>query len=109
MTVYMYVARDILTLVNLYDYCTLSNLNYIITEMVIYIVDTHMVDGSWGPWRLGRCSVTCDGGTLVRTRECNNPSPAIGGKDCVGPSSEVQPCNEGCCPGNNYVCTCVYV
>ena len=104
----MYIARYVLDIIkSLWPLCFINN--YVTTEMVIYIVDTLIVDGSWGPWRIGRCSVTCDGGTLVRTRECNNPSPAIGGKDCVGPSSEVQPCNEECCPGKNYVYTCVYV
>ena len=103
--IYVYVARyviDISKSLWLSDFIK----NYIIIEMVIYIVDTLTVDGSWGPWRIGKCSVTHGFGTLVRTRECNNPSPATGGKDCVGPSSEVQPCNEGCCPGKNYVHTC---
>ena len=43
--------------------------------------------------------MTCGVGTLTRTRTCNNPPPANGGNDCIGPSSEVQPCNKGCCPG----------
>ena len=72
----------------------------------MHLVDTHTVDGSWGPWRTGQCSVTCGVGSVVRTRECNNPLPVNGGKDCVGPSSEVQPCNEGCCPG---IKSCSYI
>ena len=70
--------------------------------------DTLPVDGGWESWRIGQCSVTCGNGTLVRTRECNNPPPANGGKDCVGPNIEVQPCNERYCPGIK-LCTCAYV
>ena len=79
---------------------------YMIT--FIYNLDTHTSDGSWGPWRIGQCSVTCGFGYLVRTRECNNPPPATRGKDCVGPSSEVQPCNEGHCLGIE-LHTCSYI
>lgn len=57
------------------------------------------MNGAWGPWKLGKCNVTCGIGNLIRTRECNNPLPANGGEECVGPSREVQPCDEGCCPG----------
>ena len=57
------------------------------------------MDGGWGPWRYGGCSLTCGNGTLVRTRECNNPPPAYQGNNCEGPSREVLSCYEGCCPG----------
>ena len=59
------------------------------------------VDGGWGPYICGRCSVTCGKGRLTCTRECNNPSPANRGKNCVGPFSRVHPCDEGCCPGTH--------
>ena len=82
----------------------------ILNDTSLYIVDTLTVDGSWGPWRIGQCSVTCGVGTIVRTRECNNPPPATGGKDCVGVSSEIQSCYEEYCPGTKlhmYICTFV--
>ena len=51
------------------------------------------VDGGWSDW--SQCSVSCGGGTQTRT--CTNPSPANGGADCVGPSS--QACNTQSCGG----------
>ena len=49
------------------------------------------VDGGWSDW--SSCSELCGGGT--QTRICNNPSPANGGADCSGPSS--QDCNQQAC------------
>lgn len=57
------------------------------------------MNGGWGPWKLGKCSSTCGKGKLTRTRKCNNPPPANGGKYCVGKNIDFPPCNEGCCPG----------
>ena len=37
---------------------------------------------------MGACSEACGGGSQSRTRECNNPAPSGGGKDCVGEASE---------------------
>lgn len=51
------------------------------------------VNGGWTAW--GACSVTCGGGTQSRT--CTNPSPANGGADCTG--SSTQNCNTQACPG----------
>ena len=36
---------------------------------------------------------------MARRRECNNPTPAHGGKDCVGDLVEEKPCNNDLCPG----------
>ena len=68
------------------------------------------VNGGWGSWILGKCNVTCGKGYLNCTRECNNPTPAHGGSDCVGSYSEVHPCDEGCCPGMYvHICSIMYV
>ena len=57
------------------------------------------VDGGWSKWtQWGSCSVTCGGGIYKRSRECNNPSPENGGKDCIGDNSETESCNEQRCP-----------
>ncbi|XP_028403037.1 uncharacterized protein LOC114525804 isoform X2 [Dendronephthya gigantea] len=51
------------------------------------------VDGGyteWGNWSV--CSATCGTGQLVRRRECSNPAPAHGGKDCEDPLKETKQC-----------------
>ena len=58
------------------------------------------VDGNfteWGAW--SPCSQTCENGTQIRFRDCTNPPPAFGGRDCVGPTNETRACNDGPCPG----------
>ena len=52
------------------------------------------MDGGWS--RYGACSRACGGGT--RSRNCNNPAPANGGKACVGYASEA--CNMRVCGGS---------
>ncbi|XP_044178032.1 coadhesin-like [Acropora millepora] len=53
--------------------------------------------GEWGPW--SECSRSCGGGNHSRTRECNNPAPANGGKQCDGPFRQRDRlCNEHECP-----------
>jgi len=54
----------------------------------------------WSPWTA--CSVTCGGGTVKRTRNCTNPLPQYGGKDCSldGPEIITQACNPQSCPVN---------
>lgn len=47
------------------------------------------------------CNKKCGGGTQERTRKCTNPSPAHGGKDCVGPKTETRSCNTDMCPGKS--------
>lgn len=65
-----------------------------------------LVDGKWGPFGdYSTCSADCGGGKKKRTRKCNKPAPAFGGKNCVGSNEEEIPCNEQPCPGNttNYI------
>ncbi|XP_069111060.1 coadhesin-like [Argopecten irradians] len=64
------------------------------------------VDGGWSDysaWTVtSQCSKICGGGyqTLSRSRSCTNPSPANGGKTCVGSSTESKTtaCNTQPCP-----------
>ncbi|XP_053547916.1 A disintegrin and metalloproteinase with thrombospondin motifs 14 isoform X2 [Bombina bombina] len=57
-------------------------------------------DGGWGSWsRFSSCSRTCGGGVRSRSRHCNNPPPAYGGRDCLGPTYEYQICNSEECRG----------
>ncbi|KAG7257711.1 hypothetical protein CRUP_021764 [Coryphaenoides rupestris] len=55
-------------------------------------------DGSWGPWsEFGQCSRTCGGGVQFRTRECDNPRPANGGRTCMGSLYQFQMCSTDEC------------
>nr|DBA25392.1 TPA: hypothetical protein GDO54_012926 [Pyxicephalus adspersus] len=52
----------------------------------------------WSAW--GPCSVTCGGlGNMTRTRNCTNPPPANGGRDCEGPSVDIKYCQTPDCEG----------
>ncbi|CAH1788104.1 unnamed protein product [Owenia fusiformis] len=51
------------------------------------------VTGGWGEWgNFSACTATCEAGISVRTRECNNPTPANGGANCTGNSTETVLC-----------------
>ncbi len=55
------------------------------------------VDGGlseWTTWSV--CQSKC--GVQTRTRECNNPTPLNGGKECTGQMYETRKC------GNNVTC-----
>ncbi|XP_078346349.1 uncharacterized protein LOC144631708 isoform X1 [Oculina patagonica] len=55
------------------------------------------VDGGYSRWsKWGACSTTCDPGKRTRYRNCSNPEPKRGGKDCseLGPDSETKECNK---------------
>ncbi|XP_013862616.1 A disintegrin and metalloproteinase with thrombospondin motifs 13 isoform X2 [Austrofundulus limnaeus] len=57
-----------------------------------------VVNGSWSTWsEFSSCSRTCGGGVTLRTRQCNNPRPAFGGKDCEGPDIEAELCHQQPC------------
>ncbi|XP_070994577.1 A disintegrin and metalloproteinase with thrombospondin motifs 2-like [Oncorhynchus clarkii lewisi] len=55
-------------------------------------------DGGWGVWsQFGSCTRTCGGGVQFRTRECDNPRPANGGRTCLGANHQFQLCNSQEC------------
>ncbi|KAM6977691.1 SCO-spondin [Aplochiton taeniatus] len=58
------------------------------------------VDGGLSPWgRWGPCSLTCGGlGLKSRSKTCNQPAPAHGGRDCQGPRQETTYCQTPDCP-----------
>lgn len=62
---------------------------------VIFVV--HGGYSLWSTWRA--CSVTCGKGIQKRSRLCNNPFPANGGKPCQGSDSEMRNCQRKLCPG----------
>merc|ERR1712226_217434 len=78
------------------------------------------IDGGWGEWSdWTECSQTCGGGQTQRTRNCDNPPPSGGGRDCHETNGrdrhdiEHMSCNpESCNQGGNcrdrYPQTCPY-
>ena len=64
------------------------------------------VDGAYSPWSdWTPCTVTCGGGESLRSRQCSNPSPEFGGRDCssLGSSTETIKCKIDPCPGRLYI------
>ena len=63
-----------------------------------------IVNGGYSDWtEFSECTVPCGGGIQERTRNCSNPEPANGGKDCkeLGPDKESQKCNTEACPAES--------
>ncbi|XP_078662008.1 SCO-spondin-like [Branchiostoma floridae x Branchiostoma belcheri] len=57
------------------------------------------IDGSWASWsKWSACSVTCGQGTKIRVRECSDPEPQFGGRQCPGRRGEIAYCNATACP-----------
>ncbi|XP_074628437.1 uncharacterized protein LOC141886246 isoform X3 [Acropora palmata] len=61
------------------------------------------INGDYGPWSVfSECTVSCGNGTRTRKRNCTNPQPKHGGRECskLGSSVDIQPCNVKNCPIN---------
>ena len=56
------------------------------------------IDGQWGDWQFGHCSVTCGDGLRTKFRHCDSPAPKGGGAKCVGISYDTEPCKMEPCP-----------
>ena len=55
-------------------------------------------DGLWSPWTAwSSCSESCGKSSRSRTRECDSPAAANGGKPCAGPESQRKTCNNKPC------------
>ena len=71
-----------------------------VSSNICYSSSLISVDGNWTAWAdWGECSRSCGGGLHSRLRACTNPAPRHGGKDCVGKSDQIRPCNTQSCPG----------
>ncbi|CAH3109770.1 unnamed protein product [Pocillopora meandrina] len=56
------------------------------------------IDGHWGRWSAwSTCSKTCGNGTKVRSRQCDDPTPANSGKLCSGDDKQQAACIKGRC------------
>ncbi|XP_053137290.1 coiled-coil domain-containing protein 27 isoform X3 [Hemicordylus capensis] len=57
-------------------------------EIAICESDKCPVDGMWSPWASWTpCPLSCGLGVVSRSRRCDNPAPAHGGKSCSGHGS----------------------
>ena len=59
------------------------------------------IHGGYSVWtKFTQCTVSCRNGARQRTRNCSNPEPKHGGRNCshLGPSVEVKICNKNLCP-----------
>ena len=67
-------------------------------KIIIYLY-TLAVNGGFGEWKTwATCESTC---TRKRTRDCDDPAPAYGGKTCSTDDLEdTQKCTDGDCKGN---------
>ncbi|RWS15798.1 semaphorin-5A-like protein [Dinothrombium tinctorium] len=55
--------------------------------------------GGWTEWSdWSPCSASCGPATQTRTRSCSNPSPAFGGRNCIGLMKEKRSCHNPPCP-----------
>ncbi|XP_071172147.1 semaphorin-5B-like [Mytilus edulis] len=55
--------------------------------------------GSWNCWEDdGHCSTSCDNGTQIRRRRCDNPAPTNDGDECPGDNVTYVQCNIKECP-----------
>ena len=64
---------------------------------------SNLLDGcKWNDWQEGKCSKSCGGGKMTRTRT-QAMFPALGGKKCIGEPSITVSCNIQECPGNYLV------
>ncbi|XP_007935886.1 hemicentin-1 [Orycteropus afer afer] len=76
--------------------CVARNIMGSVLVRVPVIVQVHGGFSQWSAWR--SCSVTCGKGIQKRSRLCNNPLPANGGKSCQGSDSEMRNCQNKPCP-----------
>ena len=54
------------------------------------------LDGAWGDWTAwSSCSKTCGEGTESRSRNCDSPAAAHGGKECAGKGTDQKDCTVG--------------
>jgi len=61
--------------------------------------DLKAVNGRWSQWtEWSICNAACNGGRKRRSRFCDSPFPAHGGRNCSGDGYEEITCNADSCP-----------
>ena len=65
----------------------------------LFVLHLLIVHGMWALWSSwSECSVSCGIGNQFRTRTCDNPEPANGGRSCHGEEREARTCAPIECP-----------
>lgn len=68
------------------------------TELMNCLGGNCTADGDWSKWMSwSTCSNTCGTGWKIRSRECNNPPPFLGGQTCNGLGYAVDSCTVSAC------------
>ena len=89
--------RATLTLTDNYDNNILS---YDVNKFYLIPKLHFAVNGGWGDWGpRTKCTASCEGGSMTRTRVCDSPAPRSGGNDCLGSSQDVKICANYACSG----------
>ena len=76
--------------------CARARVSVHVHMYIMLVVINCIVDGGWSNWSVGNCSVSC---VKKKTRNCSNPVPSCGGKNCSGPAVEMVNCTESPCRG----------
>ncbi|KAJ1172187.1 hypothetical protein NDU88_004037, partial [Pleurodeles waltl] len=76
--------------------CVARNLIGSVLVKTPLTVQVHGGFSVWLEWQ--PCSVTCGLGVQKRSRRCNSPLPANGGRHCQGPDTETSDCQNHPCP-----------
>ncbi|KAL9980069.1 hypothetical protein ACROYT_G008610 [Oculina patagonica] len=64
--------------------------------LYVYAIQQKLpVNGGWSKWsNWSACSKLCRGGKKIKSRKCDNPAPANGGKKCKGRKTKAKKCNK---------------
>ena len=66
---------------------------------LIHFQKQSLVNCTWGEWKHGDCSVTCNGEGLRTNHRIKIEEELFGGIPCNGSATMTELCNNGECPG----------